>query len=197
MTRTDWRLIYTKELTITVISLIVTFLLFAGTIYWYGSVIPGNDKMLTTQFVVLMILLSGLLSGSIVYQITRTGKLKRHKDVMLPASETLYEIYGSVDTPSLCILIPSYKEELHVLKQTILSAVFAEYPKRRVVILIDDPPDCQGKDFENLIETRAMIQSINVMFQKQADQINGKLDQILLRYEDTARTVEAIAVIYE
>lgn len=197
MTRTDWRLIYTKELTITVISLIVTFLLFAGTIYWYGSVIPGNDKMLTTQFVVLMILLSGLLSGSIVYQITRTGKLKRHKDVMLPASETLYEIYGSVDTPSLCVLIPSYKEEYHVLKQTILSAVLTECPKRRVVVLIDDPPDCQGKDFENLIETRAMIQSINVMLQKQADQINGKLDQILLRHEDTARTVEAIAVIYE
>ncbi len=197
MTITDWRLIYTKELTITVISLIVTFLLFAGTIYWYGSVIPGNDKMLTTQFVVLMILLSGILLGSIVYQITRTGNLKRHKDVMLPASETLYEIYGSVDTPSLCVLIPSYKEELHVLKQTILSAVLTEYPKRRVVILIDDPPDCQGKDLENLIETRAMIQSINVMLQKQSDQINEKLDQILLKHEDTARTVEAIAVIYE
>jgi cellulose synthase/poly-beta-1,6-N-acetylglucosamine synthase-like glycosyltransferase len=40
--------------------------------------------------------------------------------------------------PSLLCLVPSYKEELRTVRQTVLAAL-QEYPDRRVVLLIDDP----------------------------------------------------------
>ena len=43
--------------------------------------------------------------------------------------------------PTLTVLVPSYKEEARVIRQTLLSAALQEYPFQRIVLLIDDPPD--------------------------------------------------------
>jgi cellulose synthase/poly-beta-1,6-N-acetylglucosamine synthase-like glycosyltransferase len=42
--------------------------------------------------------------------------------------------------PSLTVLVPSYKEETVVIFRTLLSAALLEYPRLRVVLLIDDSP---------------------------------------------------------
>jgi cellulose synthase/poly-beta-1,6-N-acetylglucosamine synthase-like glycosyltransferase len=42
--------------------------------------------------------------------------------------------------PALTILVPSYKEEIPIIRQTLLSASLQEYPRKRVVLLLDDPP---------------------------------------------------------
>src|SRR3954447_15813867 len=38
------------------------------------------------------------------------------------------------------VLVPSYKEDAHVVRQTLLSAVLQDHPNKEVVLLIDDPP---------------------------------------------------------
>ena len=43
--------------------------------------------------------------------------------------------------PALAILVPAYKEDPDVVRKTLLSAALEEYPNRRVVLLIDDPPE--------------------------------------------------------
>ena len=43
--------------------------------------------------------------------------------------------------PTLTAIVPSYKEERRVIRQTLLSAALQEFPNLRVVLLIDDPPN--------------------------------------------------------
>ena len=42
--------------------------------------------------------------------------------------------------PTLTVLVPSYREDARVVRQTLLSAALQEYPDLRIVLLIDDPP---------------------------------------------------------
>ena len=46
-----------------------------------------------------------------------------------------------MSNPTLTAIIPSYKEERRVIRQTLLSAALQEFPNIRVVLLIDDPPN--------------------------------------------------------
>jgi len=40
----------------------------------------------------------------------------------------------------MTVLVPSYREDERVIRQTLLSAALQEYPHLRVVLLVDDPP---------------------------------------------------------
>ncbi len=81
-----------------------------------------------------------LIYGACVYHFTRWGyfrRLQRHR----PVSESqLARIWGEESPPALAILVPSYKEDARVVRKTLLSVALQEYPNRRVVLLIDDPP---------------------------------------------------------
>ncbi|MCW2604012.1 MAG: hypothetical protein JWN61_2147 [Pseudonocardiales bacterium] len=48
--------------------------------------------------------------------------------------------HPDADAGLLTVLIPSYCEGLEVVRQTALSAALQDFPDRRVVILVDDPP---------------------------------------------------------
>jgi cellulose synthase/poly-beta-1,6-N-acetylglucosamine synthase-like glycosyltransferase len=45
------------------------------------------------------------------------------------------------DRHPLLVLVPSYREEEAVIHRALLSAALIEYPRRHVVLLIDDPPN--------------------------------------------------------
>ena len=80
-----------------------------------------------------------LIYGSFVYQATRLGYIKRraqHRPATRAALDTLFEGHRK----PLTILVPSYKEDRRVIFQTLMSAALQEYPGRRIVLLIDDPP---------------------------------------------------------
>jgi cellulose synthase/poly-beta-1,6-N-acetylglucosamine synthase-like glycosyltransferase len=55
------------------------------------------------------------------------------------SEEELERVYDR-DSLSLTILVPSYKEELAVVRRTLLSAMLQDFPGRRVVLLLDDSP---------------------------------------------------------
>ncbi|HET7757629.1 MAG TPA: glycosyltransferase family 2 protein [Steroidobacteraceae bacterium] len=85
-----------------------------------------------------MLIVALLIWGNFVYQLTRLGHLYRCAAHRPAAREELEEIYQRPAQP-LAILVPSYREELGVVRCTLLSAALQEYPSRRVVLLIDDP----------------------------------------------------------
>jgi cellulose synthase/poly-beta-1,6-N-acetylglucosamine synthase-like glycosyltransferase len=96
----------------------------------------GWHSLETFVFVVVVAL---LISGNVVYHVSRLGYLYRRRTHRAASRDILEAIYDS-PAPAVSILVPSYKEEARVLLQTVLSVALMEYPHRRVVVLLDDPP---------------------------------------------------------
>ena len=104
-----------------------------------------------------IILTQLLIYGGIVYQFTRYGYLSR-LCAHLPASAEMREsLYEQNEPPSLTILVPSYKEEASVVRRSLLSAALQDYPNRRVVLLIDDPPVPAHPDDRAALEAMRQI----------------------------------------
>jgi cellulose synthase (UDP-forming) len=73
-----------------------------------------------------------LVYGNLVYQITRLGYFSRLRRRRSPP---LDDLITSIDGrgPAVVVLVPSYKEELRTIRQTLLSAALQFYSNRRVV----------------------------------------------------------------
>jgi cellulose synthase (UDP-forming) len=80
-----------------------------------------------------------LVYGNLVYQVARLGYLSRLRRHRAATRGELDELYLGPDVP-MTILVPSYREEPAVVRQTLLSTALQEYPDKRLVLLIDEPP---------------------------------------------------------
>lgn len=81
-----------------------------------------------------------MLFGSLVYLIARLGYLHRCRDFRPASAEELALLYDG-RPPRLAVLVPSYREDPHLVRLTLLSAALQAFPRHRVVLLIDDPPN--------------------------------------------------------
>jgi cellulose synthase/poly-beta-1,6-N-acetylglucosamine synthase-like glycosyltransferase len=79
-----------------------------------------------------------LIYGNIGYQLTRIGHLQRRCSHRPDDRRALEACHDGPAEP-LVFLVPSYREEARIVRQTLLSAALQEHPNRRVVLLIDDP----------------------------------------------------------
>lgn len=88
--------------------------------------------------------LLGLVVVTLVYQANRWGYHRRRAGQAAAARATadeLRQLYGPRADPGLVtVLIPSYREDVRIVRQTVLSAALQDVPDRRVVICVDDPP---------------------------------------------------------
>src|SRR4030095_14252326 len=57
-----------------------------------------------------------------------------------PARHAEIDAFRMTVVPSVTILVPSYKEDPALVWKTLLSAALQDYPRRSIVLLIDDPP---------------------------------------------------------
>jgi cellulose synthase/poly-beta-1,6-N-acetylglucosamine synthase-like glycosyltransferase len=80
-----------------------------------------------------------LIYGNALYQFARLGYLMRLRRHRRTARTVIEKVYDQATPPSVCMLIPSYKEERDVVRQAVLSCALQDWPTRRVVLLIDDP----------------------------------------------------------
>ena len=102
-----------------------------------ASLHAGDVPGVISQVVFLLAVLV-VLSGSWAYLLPRRAYYSRaikHRPVTLSCAKATLAAHK----PSLTILVPSYKEELQVVRQTLMSAALQDWPDRRVVLLIDDP----------------------------------------------------------
>ena len=132
-----------RELSFTKLSLAVTgtaaalLLGSTGTIAW--SALQHHDMFRLMEASLFGALAGFLVYGNLCYQIARLGRLLRVEAHGASCSGNIPSCIGA-DAPGLTVLVPSYREEISIIRQTLLSAALQAYPNKRVVLLLDDPP---------------------------------------------------------
>ena len=102
-----------------------------------------------------VLMIAGLFYCALAYQVIRLGAARRGAQGAPAAADP--SLLGA-DAPSVTVLIPSYRESRRVVIETVLSAALARYRKKRIVVLVDDPPDAS----EALAETLGAIETVKV-----------------------------------
>ena len=140
-----------------------------------------NDPGLLFEQVAFSLIAGGLIYGNLVYLLTRIGymrRLRRHRSAATPHLSADFD--GSA--PRLTILVPSYREETRVILQSLLSAALQRYPRKRVVLLIDNPPlPRTPKDRDALAAARALPAEIQLLLDDCADRIASYADAMRCR----------------
>lgn len=132
-----------KEVRFTQASLAVTITA-TGLLLWSTGAVATSAFAQGDFGHLLEALLFGALAGFLVYgnlcyQLARLGQLKRDAAFRMAASPSTIP-FSRLSAPALTVLVPSYKEEISVIRQTLLSAALQDYPNKRVVLLLDNPP---------------------------------------------------------
>lgn len=143
-----------REIMLTRVSITVTvaaFALFAvGMVSTSADAIGDGSERKAIEGLVFSAVVTFLVYGNLVYQLARLGYLHRRRDHRPASRDELDQRHESSPGP-LWVLVPSYKEERQVVRQTLLSAALQEFPDKHVVLLIDDPPDPVGDGPEALL----------------------------------------------
>lgn len=119
-----------------------------------------------------------LFYSGLVHLLARHGYYKR-LDLHAPVKKEVLEKFFIEKAPSLIILLPSYKEEIAVIRQSLYSSALQSYPNRRVTLLIDNPPNCAL-----LAETKAIVKEINGILQKQHQIIASNIQAFYTRIQN-------------
>ena len=139
--RSDWR--FAREAAYSWIGILIT-LAVAATIEFplcrlIVARVHASSWRLAVEDVVLVVILGLFLYGQLIFQLCRLGYYKRMMAHRAAERREIEAIYDSARPAALTIVVPSYREHPRLVHQTLMSAALAEYPGRRVVLLIDDP----------------------------------------------------------
>jgi cellulose synthase (UDP-forming) len=154
------------------------------------------------KLILFIAIVAYLIYGNVLYQLTRIGyyaRLLKHKEVDL---EILFNTFAyKAIPPKVTILIPSYKEDLPIVRQTILSTALQEYPNKRIVLLIDDPQHSHKKEDEkNLQATRQLPGDLQFIFNYEAVKYEKALDKFLQKQKnnliETQEEVKNLIALY-
>jgi cellulose synthase/poly-beta-1,6-N-acetylglucosamine synthase-like glycosyltransferase len=135
------------------------------------------DASLRFTFVIIVLF---FLYGTLVYLICRLGYWQRRLNFSKILPEELDVFLQGQSLPKVTYLIPSYKEDLRVIRQTLLSAALQAYPHKEVVLLIDNPPLPQSQEDRNLlIATRQLCQELEAQLRPMQQMINQEYQRFL------------------
>src|SRR2546426_8346687 len=144
----------------------------------------NEDWAAAAGHLVFMGIVAALLYGSVVYQLTRIGGFQRRATFAPATDPELSRTYHEAAAGKLVVLVPSYKEEAKVVRRTLMSAALQDYPRRRVVLLIDDPPAPQDSAKAATLQAmRALPESLRQLFDAAAQPFVAALGQFKARAE--------------
>jgi cellulose synthase (UDP-forming) len=124
-----------------------------------------------------LVIISALVYGACVYLLARLGYLRRITQHAPARGERLAAVYSEANPPLVTILVPSYMEEERVVLRTLLSAALQTYPRRRVVLLIDDSPvPATLHDAARLAAARELPAKIALLLQPAREMCEVALD---------------------
>lgn len=158
-----------REIWITWLTLVFTLAVFVLVTKELGQLlleqISHHDYLVVFELVVFSAIVTFLVYGNVVYQMTRIGYFRRLAQHTPESTTTLERFYDMPAAPTLAVLVPSYKEDANVVRLTLLSAALQDYPHRRVTLLVDDPPHPkQAADQKILAESRALSLELQTLF---------------------------------
>ena len=122
-----------------------------------------------------------VLYSNVVYFLCRYGYLKRLATFRPADDHELQAIYQP-DAPTVTFLLPSYKEDARVIRQSLYSSALQDYPFRRVVLLIDDPafPSKQD-DLAALENARELVINLQRTLNEVSKQFKNAYEDFLTR----------------
>jgi len=129
----------------------------------------------TMEAISYLIVVTFLTFSALMYLVSRQGALQRFKKhVRVPRAEL--DRHFSKNRPSITVLVPSYSEEVKVIRKTLLSAALQEYPELRVVLLLDDDPNTVDPvALDRLNKTRKLIEEISSLLARPRLRFNNAL----------------------
>ena len=110
-----------------------------------------NNIDFLLETIVYVGITSVLALSALLYLVARQGALYRsraHRRVPRAVIDSFFD----TTLPTMTVLVPSYREEIAVVRKTLLSAVLQEYPFLRVVLLLDDPPNPRSAEHRAMLE---------------------------------------------
>jgi cellulose synthase (UDP-forming) len=185
------------------ITLVISILFLRGEVQLSIGAFHVGKYWFATQACVLVSIVVFQIYGYFTYHLTRIGYFKRFTSHKLASHKELEEFfYKQQVAPPLAVLVPSYKEDVHVIKQTLLSAALQEYPHLRVILLIDDPPAASSQeDSMKLNAARHAAQEIHLLLSQQAKRFQRARQSFATRLSqgplDSSSEMAHLAALYE
>jgi cellulose synthase/poly-beta-1,6-N-acetylglucosamine synthase-like glycosyltransferase len=130
----------------------------------------------TAETATYLVLVTLLTCSASAYLLTRLGALQR---VRAHRRTPRYVIDATFDesNPTMTVIVPSYREERKVVRQTLLTTALQEYPSLRVVLLIDDPPDpADPRHARMLEEARSLPGEVAALLEAPRGRFEAALD---------------------
>jgi cellulose synthase (UDP-forming) len=185
-----------------IIAAISTSMLSIDAVHLFTEAFYHNYIDICIKILVLYIPMYFMIFGAMSYLITRYGLFSRNDESSQQSlTEMLPRIYGS-QRRRLAILVPSYREEEKVIRQTLISAALVEYPGKRVVLLIDDPPfPTYTEDKQKLAAARRTVDEMGELFRTPCEMMKAQSESFLERqkqkYIEPAVECRRLAHLYE
>ena len=126
------------------LAIIVTVVAWLGyLVFWLVREGFGNRTATSgtlAEAIVYLVTVTLLTSSALAYLSSRLGFFYRVRNHRRAPRAVLDDFYAR-KMPTLTVIVPSYREDEDVIRNTLLSAALQEYPYKRIVLLIDDPPE--------------------------------------------------------
>ena len=194
--------LFRRELLGSYVAIGVTLLAIGGFVVEGGvrltSLAGAADWASASELVIGRGLLGFFIFSGLVYHFTRLGYLIRFSTHRAAPGAELERVYRRARAPRVTILVPSYKEEPRVVRQTLLAATLQQYPSRRIVLLIDDPPAPGNREDAARLETaRTLPRELEALFAEPCRRFERALAGYIVRrangWVDPRQEVERLA----
>ena len=152
------------------------------------------------ESVTYVLIVSLLTLSSMAYLLARHGYLRRAAVHQRAAKIDIDNTFDG-PTPTITVLVPAYREDTRVIRQTLLSAALQEFPDLTITLLIDDPPVPSNAAQAQLLDAaRALPRQIQELLAPPAADARDALDAFRTRTADggiTASDMRDLASTYD
>jgi cellulose synthase (UDP-forming) len=142
------------------------------------SVADSAWSLRTISAVTFAVTVLFLIYGNLTYQVCRIGSLRHHKRHRAVSERELDQWAAQGPPPRLTVLVPSYREELRTVEQTLMSAALQQFPGLSVVLLLDDPPSTERDACARRTATLDLVKDLNCALAAQAQPIRQSLQAL-------------------
>lgn len=152
-TPSDFAITYSR---IAIVLTIVFWLMYITSVIIKQLIDGPQSYNFTIEVFSYSLIVTFLTLSALMYLITRQGALQNFKKHVRTPQRLLDEHF-SKHKSSITVLVPSYSEEVQVIRKTLLSAALQEHSDLRVVLLLDDNPfKVKPEDVERIEKTKAL-----------------------------------------
>jgi cellulose synthase (UDP-forming) len=156
----DFSIAYSR---IAIVLTIVFWFLYLTSVIIRQLIDGPQSYQFTTQVVGYTLTMFFLTLSALTYLIARQGALQSFKKHIRTPQRVMDEHFAE-NKSSITVLVPSYSEEVQVIKKTLLSAALQEFSDIKVVLLLDDEPfKVAPEDQERIDQTLALPQEVETL----------------------------------